>query len=374
MPRKVIVKPKGKHPVNQDPDYVPNAPYNKYEVSFSLPATFVPIKITTGATNADANYWDFELAELAPGELGGITGGITGITVQRLNSGSAGLQVTLSISPNSTQRQISLDAFSTFNSNIINFEDGSVAKRIYSGETSLIGGGKSDFLYGGDGNETIDGRGDADYMNGGGGNDTYVVDNNDDLIDEKPQTGIETVRSSVTWSLKSTNALFQPTGIDHLVLTGNANIDGTGNYLSNDITGNAGNNVLIGFGTTDGLSFALPEQQENARQASLKQVDRLKGGGGRDIFVIGDKEIDYYTLNQNGDYALINGFTPGVDKIQVKGDSNNYLLTNQGNDVWIYARGTNDLIAKVNGDELGNRSQQDRISTVINALVPPLQT
>ena len=45
------------------------------------------------------------------------------------------------------------------------------------------------------GNDTIDGGAGADTMIGGGGNDTYIVDNAGDVVHEKMNAGIDTVKA-----------------------------------------------------------------------------------------------------------------------------------------------------------------------------------
>ncbi len=84
----------------------------------------------------------------------------------------------------------------------------------------------------------LDGGGGADRMVGGGGNDTYIVDNAGDTVVEAAAEGLDTVHASVTYTLAD--------NVDNLVLTGGADIDGTGNALDNVIAGNGGNNVLDG--------------------------------------------------------------------------------------------------------------------------------
>jgi Ca2+-binding RTX toxin-like protein len=58
--------------------------------------------------------------------------------------------------------------------------------------------------------------------------------------------GVDLVRSSVSATLTS--------GVENLILTGSANIDGTGNAADNTIVGNSGNNILSGAGGADSLT------------------------------------------------------------------------------------------------------------------------
>jgi Ca2+-binding RTX toxin-like protein len=103
---------------------------------------------------------------------------------------------------------------------------------------TLNGGAGADTLLGGDGQDSLDGAAGADSMLGGKGDDTYVVDNAGDLIIESFNEGNDTVRSSISYNLTAQ--------VENLILTGNDNLTGLGNDLANNITGNGGNNNLMG--------------------------------------------------------------------------------------------------------------------------------
>jgi Ca2+-binding RTX toxin-like protein len=116
------------------------------------------------------------------------------------------------------------------------------------------------------GNDTLDGAGGADTMVGGGGNDTYIVDNTGDVVTELGLGGqLDTVESSVSYTL--------PIYVEDLILTGSANLTGTGNNSNNLLVGNAGDNVLtdnVGNDTLDGGAGA----------------DTMAGGAGNDTYVV----------------------------------------------------------------------------------------
>ena len=105
----------------------------------------------------------------------------------------------------------------------------------------------SNRLRGNGADNVLNGSSGADTMIGGGGNDTYVVDDaGDRAVESDSAGGIDTVRSSVSFSLA-----YQ--FLENLTLTGSAGIDARGNSLANSLVGNAGANNLFGGGGHDVL-------------------------------------------------------------------------------------------------------------------------
>jgi len=200
----------------------------------------------------------------------------------------------------------------------------------------------NDTLIGGAGNDTLDGGLGVDSMSGGAGNDTYIVDNIGDAVTENADVGVDTVESSVTYTLTD--------NVENLTLTGTDNLDGTGNALDNNITGTSGNNTLDG-GTG---------------------VDTLAGGAGSDIYIV-DNSADVVVENAgegidsvfaSADYVLsdnienltltgaadINATGNALDNIITGNGADNILSGMAGNDTLDGGAGADTLIGGVGND------------------------
>ncbi|AYC32737.1 hypothetical protein D3880_10210 [Pseudomonas cavernae] len=143
-----------------------------------------------------------------------------------------------------------------------------------TGNDNLSGGAGNDTLLGGDGNDRLDGGTGADLLVGGQGNDAYVVDDFADAVVENPSEGIDSVQSSIAYTLGN--------DVEHLTLTGTASIDGTGNELDNVIAGNGAANTLLGLAGNDVLDGGTG-------------ADTLIGGVGNDTYVVdnsGDQVVE----------------------------------------------------------------------------------
>jgi hypothetical protein len=211
-----------------------------------------------------------------------------------------------------------------------------------TGDDWIKSGAGNDDLSGGDGNDYLNGGLGTDVLIGGLGNDTYIVDNVGDLIVEFFNQGIDTVESSITWTLK--------TNLENLTLTGTASINGTGNTLDNIITGNAGNNTLIGGAGNDTLIGGAG-------------TDTLIGGIGNDIYVV-DNVGDVITENLNQGIDIVqttinwtlgtnleNLTLTGTANINGTGNNlNNVITGNSGNNILDGGSGTDTLIGG-NGDD-----------------------
>jgi len=169
-----------------------------------------------------------------------------------------------------------------------------------AGNDTLKGGGGADTLLGGDGNDTLNGGTGADNMDGGLGNDLYVVDNVGDVAGEVAG-GVDTVQSSVTFTLS--------TNLENLTLTGSGTINGTGNAKNNVIVGNSRNNVLSGLAGNDSLEGGAGNDTLSGGDGN----DTLNGGTGSDN-MNGGLGNDLYIVDSAGDVA--GEVAGGVDTVQ----------------------------------------------------------
>jgi Ca2+-binding RTX toxin-like protein len=164
-----------------------------------------------------------------------------------------------------------------------------------SGNDSLNGGAGLDSLYGGSGNDTLNAEGEglgADRLVGGTGNDLYIVNWSEANPVEKPNEGIDIVRSSaISYTLDA--------NVENLLLTGTAS-NGTGNNLNNQITGNSRNNSLNGGGGNDNLNGGGGN-------------DTLTGGSGSDRFLF-NTALATANVDRINDFSISSNDQIVVDK------------------------------------------------------------
>ena len=221
-----------------------------------------------------------------------------------------------------------------------------------AGDDNLVGTPGNDTLDGLGGNDTLNGLGGVDTLIGGTGNDTFVVDTTTDIITELAGGGVDTVQSSVTFTLAAQ--------LENLTLTGLAAINGIGNAAANSLTGNSNNNTLSGLGGNDTLN-------------GLGGVDTLIGSTGNDTYVV-DTTTDTITEIAGGGNdtvlssatftlaaqlenltltgaAAINGTGNAVVNI-LTGNSNNNLLNGLGGNDSLNGLGGVDTLVGGTGNDI----------------------
>ncbi|MGF9764843.1 calcium-binding protein, partial [Microvirga sp. 0TCS3.31] len=144
---------------------------------------------------------------------------------------------------------------------------------------TLTGDGSANALEGRRGNDRLDGGLGIDTLIGGAGDDTYVIDTAQDVIVENAAGGIDTVESTVSYILTA--------NLENLTLFGSAGINGIGNDLANQITGNAGANTLQGLGGADTLDGAGGNDTADYSEKTAAVVVALAGAADATVFVGG---------------------------------------------------------------------------------------
>ncbi len=178
-----------------------------------------------------------------------------------------------------------------------------------AGDDQLLGGAGNDQLSGDAGNDTLIGGLGSDTATGGPGNDTFVVDSASDVVNEAAAEGIDTVQSSVTWTLGA--------NIENLMLTGSAAIDGIGNSLNNTLGGNSAADRLDGGAGADAMQGGTGDDTYVVDNAS--DVITEAAGAGTDVV---EASVSY-TLSANVENAVLTG----TASINVTGNASNNTLT-----------------------------------------------
>lgn len=219
------------------------------------------------------------------------------------------------------------------------------------GNDTLNGGEGDDTLGGGAGDDTLNGGHGADALSGGAGNDTFVVDDDEDTVEDA--SGVDTVRSSIDWALGA--------GIEHLVLTsGGGAINSTGNSLANTLTGNVSDNILLGLGGADTLIGGGGADVLSGGSGA----DSLDGGTGDDQLAGGADADD---LIGGAGHDRLDGGTGGDDMVGGAG-KDVYVVDSLSDTVTEAANGGTDTVEAWISLTLGTNVENLILATPAGAL------
>jgi len=231
---------------------------------------------------------------------------------------------------------------------------------------NLVGTAGNDIMWGYGGDDILNGMGGADTMQGGTGNDTYYVDNAGDVVIEYAGEGIDTVFSSVSYTLGA--------NVERMVLTGADAINGTGNDLDNTFYGNGaysisntGANQFTGGLGNDTYYLGVGD---TVVESAGEGIDTVVAGfiaGGFTSYTLGanveNLNLSHRTANvtaignelnnviaANGNYSSTGGNDVvdgglGADTMSARGGNDTYYVDNAGDVVNEYAgEGNTDLV------------------------------
>lgn len=213
------------------------------------------------------------------------------------------------------------------------------------------GNGLANRLVGNSADNVLDGKGGSDVLVGGKGNDTYIVDDGADRVMEIAGEGIDTVKSSVSFTLAN--------NLENLILTGAAQINATGNSANNSLIGNAADNRIDG----------------------AQGADSMAGGAGNDTYFVDniadvvkeavDEGFDQvvstvnFTLAEHVERLVLsgpalNGTGNGQDNELIGNDLGNRLSGGSGNDFLDGGAGNDVLIGGLGNDHMKGGAGNDR--------------
>jgi Ca2+-binding RTX toxin-like protein len=230
----------------------------------------------------------------------------------------------------------------------INFLDTSMSLAQLSGSQPTA---QNDYLSGDAGDNTLNGLAGADTMEGGAGNDTYVVDNWNDVVNEKAGEGVDLVQLGLT----SSGTYTLGANVENATVTAAASIavNLNGNALDNVLIGNAAVNTLtggVGQDTLDGGAGA----------------DKLIGGSGNDTYIVdnaGDVVTELVDEGIDGVRTSLASYTLGVnvENLTYTGSGAFTGAGNALNNLIIGGNGGNKLDGGAGNDEIRGGGGNDSI-------------
>lgn len=261
--------------------------------------------------------------------------------------------------------------------NIITGNSGSTA---LTGDNLLQGLAGNDTIYGGGGFDTLDGGTGNDLMYGGTGSDLYIVDSLADQIFEYANAGEDTVAASITYTLAEP---LTSNHVEHVTLTGAANISAYGNSMRNTLVGNTGDNGLFGGAGND----LLRGDDGNDTLDGGTGNDTMIGGAGNDVYYVDHSQdsitevigggidtvftsVNNYKLGLHVDNLVLGagvlaGTGNNLDNVLTGNASNNLLAGEAGNDT-LYGGAGNDTLDGGTGADVMQGGAGDDVYRVDN--------
>ncbi|MFN6230997.1 MAG: alkaline phosphatase, partial [Dolichospermum sp.] len=266
-----------------------------------------------------------------------------------ISGGTASTTLTLNVAniANTSNQLSGISGLVVQNFEIFNFAN-------FLGTLNATGSTGNDTITAGAGNDTLNGGAGTNTLRGGVGDDTYIISTSTNTITEAANAGIDTVRSSVTYTLA--------TNVENLVLTGTTDLNGTGNTLNNTLTGNIGNNILNGGIGADTLIGGAGNDTYIVDNAG--DVITEANGEGRDLV----QSSVTYTLSENVENltltgnTAINGTGNGLDNTITGNSGNNTLDGGAGKDTLIGGAGNDTLVGGAGNDTYIVDSTTDTIT------------
>lgn len=192
-------------------------------------------------------------------------------------------------------------------------------------DNKITGNAKANILFGLLGNDTLDGGGGKDTLVGGLGDDTYLIADLNTDIDEKMGEGTDTIQTKISYTISDI--------FENITLDGDADINGTGNYLNNVLTGNKGKNTLDGAGGVDTLiggegddTYIVMDPTSVVTEKTAEGNDTLKINGD---FTTTGSNIENITLLGTGNFNITND---AVDMTLIGNVGNNTITGSTGKD------------------------------------------
>ncbi|MGO1077788.1 calcium-binding protein [Inquilinus sp. CA228] len=208
----------------------------------------------------------------------------------------------------------------------------------------IYGQAGDDTLYGGGGDDRLNGGLGGDIMVGGLGDDVYYVAAAGDAVVERAGEGADWVLAWISYQLVA--------NVEHLALSGTADLAGTGNALNNTILGNAGNNVLNGGAGTDTLAggkgddvYDVDSAGDWVQEAVNEGYDRVRSSIS---FGLG---ANLEELNLTGS-AAISGAGNALANTIIGNAGNNLLNGAAGDDLLIGSKGDDIYLVGAIGDRV----------------------